>query len=405
MRLRRNPARVDLRSFLAVPLLVAGLSLQAQAPTAPAATTRIEPPFAPETALTAPIAYMLDLGSGRVLFERDANRRFMPASLTKIMTAYVAFAMLEEGRLHPAQRFAMSDEAFGKWRRVGSTMFIARGQAVTVDELLRGIMTISANDGAIVLAEGASGSVAGFVARMNAEAAKLGLRDSRFGSPNGWPDEGATYTTARDLAVLTQALLVRFPEPYRRYVGHREMTFNGIRQENHVPLVGRVYGADGVKTGFTNEAGYGLVGSAVRDGRRLVMVVGGYDRAWRRAKESRAFLEWGFAAWQARRLFAQGEVVAQARVQGGANRWVPLVAPLPYALTLRPGEGAQDSSLTLRYAGPVAAPVQKGAQLGVLRVAMRGQPPRDLPLLAGHGVARGGPAARLRDGLLGLVGL
>jgi D-alanyl-D-alanine carboxypeptidase (penicillin-binding protein 5/6) len=396
---------VRFSSYIAALLLAASLSAQAQAPGAPPAIAEAQPPFSPETALTAPIAYMLDLGSGRVLFERDANRRFMPASLTKIMTAYVAFAMLDEGRLHPAQRFAMSDEAFGRWRRVGSTMFIARGQAVTVDELLRGIMTISANDGSIVLAEGASGSVPAFVARMNAEAARLGLRDSHFGSPNGWPDQGATYTTARDLAVLTQALLVRFPEHYRRYVGHREMTFNGIRQENHVPLIGRVQGADGVKTGFTNEAGYGLVGSAARDGRRLVMVVGGYDRAWQRAKESRAFLEWGFAAWRAHRLYAQGEVVGHARVQGGASRRVPLVAPLPYALTLGPGESAQATKLTLRYEGPVAAPVKKDAPLGVLRVAVPGQPPRDLPLLTARGVARGGPAARLRDGLLGLVGL
>ena len=396
---------MNLRSLIAVPLLAAALSVQAQAPGVPTAVAQVEPSFTPQTALTAPIAFMLDLGSGRVLFERDANRRFMPASLTKIMTAYVAFAMLEEGRLHPAQRFAISDTAFEKWRRVGSTMFIARGQAVSVDELLRGIMTISANDGAIVLAEGAGGSVEAFVARMNAEAARLGMRDSRFGSPNGWPDAGATYTSARDLAVLTQAMLVRFPDQYRRYVGHPEMTFNGIRQENHIPLIGRVAGADGVKTGFTNEAGFGLVGSAERNGRRLVMVVAGYDRAWQRAKESRAFLEWGFAAWTARPLFARDEIVAEARVQGGARRGVPLAAPIAYFLTTPRGERMRGATLTLRYQGPLEAPIRKGAQVGSLRLTQPGQPPRDLPLIAAEGTDRAGPAARLRNGVFGLVGL
>lgn len=362
-------------------------------------------PFAPETSLTAPVAYMLDLGSGRVLFEREANRRFMPASLTKIMTAYLAFEMLDEGRLHPNQRFVFGDAAFDQWQRVGSTMFISRGQVVSVDELLHGIMTVSANDGSILLAEGASGSVPAFVARMNATAARLGMRDSRFGSPNGWPDEGATYTTARDLAVLTQAMLLRYPQYYRRYVGHREMSFNGIRQENHVPLLGRVAGADGVKTGYTNEAGFGLVGSAVRNGRRIVMVVGGYDRAWQRARESRDFLEWGFSAWEPRPLFARGEVVAEAKVQGGAERHVPLAAPLPYSLTMRPGEPAQGATLTVRYEGPLQAPVEKGDQIAVLRVAVPGQPARDLPLVAAHDVVPAGPAARLRNGLFGLAGL
>ncbi|MCA1662408.1 MAG: D-alanyl-D-alanine carboxypeptidase [Novosphingobium sp.] len=396
---------MKLRPVLIAPLLVAGLSAQAQAPAVPAATLQTEPRFAPEASLTAPIAYMGDLGSGRVLFGREADRRFMPASLTKIMTAYVAFEMLEAGRLHPAQRFAISDSAFAQWRRVGSTMFLARGQAVTVDELLHAIMTISANDGSIVLAEGASGSVPAFVARMNATAQRLGMRDSHFGSPNGWPDQGATYTTARDLAVLTQAMLLRFPDRYRRYVGHREMTFNGIRQENRVPLLGRVAGADGVKTGFTNESGFGLVGSAARDGRRIVMVVAGYDRAWQRARESREFLEWGFAAWAARPLFGRGEVVAEARVQGGADRHVPLIAPLAYSLTTAVDETLEDAALTLRYEGPLEAPVAKGDQVGVLRVAVPGQPPRDLPLVAARSVASAGPAARLRNGLFGLVGL
>jgi D-alanyl-D-alanine carboxypeptidase (penicillin-binding protein 5/6) len=399
---------VSLRAALAAPLLLAAFMAQAQVPVGQSATTppyREGDPFAPGINLAAPVAYMIDLGSGQVLFERESRRRFLPASLTKIMTAYVAFGLLQAGRLQPGQRFAMSDTAFKQWHRVGSTMFLGRGQVVSVDELLQGIMTVSANDGCIVLAEGASGSVAAFVTLMNAEAKRLGMADSRFGSPNGWPDGGATYTSARDLAILTQAMLTRHPAYYRHYVGHREMTFNGIRQDNHVPLFGRVAGADGVKTGFTNEAGYGLVGSAVRNGRRLVMVVGGYDRAWQRARESRAMLEWGFSAWKTERLFAAGSVVGSARVQGGTARRVPLVAPLNYYVTYRAGEAAPAVKLTLRYDGPLQAPLRKGTDVATLRVSTPGEPPRDLRLFAGESTTVAGPLARLRNGLLGLAGL
>ncbi|HUQ14323.1 MAG TPA: D-alanyl-D-alanine carboxypeptidase family protein, partial [Novosphingobium sp.] len=343
-------------------------------------------------------------GSGRTLFERDSRRRFLPASLTKIMTAYVAFEMIAHGTLQPNQRFAMSDAAFDEWHRVGSTMFIGRGQQVSVDELLNGIMTVSGNDGCIVLAEGAAGSVPRFVALMNAEARRLGMRDSHFGSPNGWPDEGATYTSARDLGVLTKAMLTRHPALYRHYVGHAEMTFNGIRQSNHVPLIGKVRGADGVKTGFTNESGYGVVGSAVRNGRRLVVIVAGYDRAWLRARESRDLLEWGFNAWEARRLFAKGATIGEARVQQGAARHVPLVAPMPYFLTLARGERPA-YRLAMRYDGPLRAPIAQGAQVGELVVTMDGRAPYRLPLVAARGVGRAGPWARLRNGLLGLIGL
>lgn len=395
------------RTALAAPLLVAAVVAQAQIPagTPAVAAYREGEPFAPDADLAAPIAYLIDLGSGRVLYERESRRRFLPASLTKIMTAYVAFELMAAGRLQPNQRFALSDPAFRQWQRVGSTMFLGRGQAVSVDELLHGIMTVSANDGCIALAEGASGSVPAFVALMNAEARRLAMSDSHFGSPNGWPDQGATYTSARDLAILTRAMLTRHPAYYRRYVGHAEMTFNGIRQDNHVPLIGRVAGADGVKTGFTNESGYGLVGSAVRDGRRLVMVVGGYDRAWQRARESRALIEWGFTAWQTRRLFAAGAEVGEARVQDGAARRVPLTAPLAYYVTYRAGQSPPQVSLTLRYEGPLQAPLRKGDQVATLRISARGEVPQDLPLLTAQSVAPAGPAARLRNGLFGLVGL
>ena len=399
---------MSLRTALAAPLLLAAFVAQAQVPAGlptAALAYREGDPFTPQANLSAPIAYLIDLGSGRVLFEREPRRRFLPASLTKIMTAYVAFELMQAGRLQPNQRFAMSDGAFKQWHRVGSTMFLGRGQVVSVDELLMGIMTVSANDGCIVLAEGASGSVGAFVTLMNAEAKRLGMSDSHFGSPNGWPDQGATYTSARDLAILTRAMLTRHPAYYRHYVGHSGMTFNGISQNNHVPLFGRVVGADGVKTGFTNEAGYGLVGSAVRNGRRLVMVVGGYDLAWQRARESRALLEWGFSAWETQPLFAAGAKVGEAKVQGGAARQLPLIAPLGYSVTYPVGGSPPPVKLTLRYEGPLRAPLAKGAEVATLRVSTPGEPPRDLPLLAGSSTGVAGPLERLRNGLFGLVGL
>ena len=401
-----------LRAALAAPLLLGAFVAQAQVPVGqPAGQSAGMPPyregepFTPHANLAAPIAYLIDLGSGQVLFERESRRRFLPASLTKIMTAYVAFELMQAGRLQPNQRFTMGDAAFKQWRQVGSTMFLGRGQVVSVDELLMGIMTVSANDGCIVLAEGASGSVDAFVTLMNAEAKRLGMNDSHFGSPNGWPDQGATYTSARDLAILTQAMLTRHPAFYRRYVGHPGMIFNGIHQDNHVPLFGRVAGADGVKTGFTNEAGYGLVGSAVRHGRRLVMVVGGYDRAWQRARESRALLEWGFSAWQTQGLFDAGATVAEARVQGGAARDIPLVSPLAYYITYPAGSTPPPVTLTVRYAGPLHAPLAKGAEVATLRISTPGEAPRDLSLLAGASTEAAGPLARLRNGLFGLAGL
>ena len=399
---------MSLRAALAAPLVLAAFVAQAQVPAgAPIAVSsyREGDPFDPAVNLAAPIATLIDLGSGRVLFEREPRRRFLPASLTKIMTAYVAFELMQAGRIQPNQRFAMSDGAFKQWQRVGSTMFLGRGQVVSVDELLRGIMTVSANDGCIVLAEGASGSVGAFVTLMNAEAKRLGMSDSHFGSPNGWPDQGATYTSAHDLATLTRAMLTRHPAYYRHYVGHAGMTFNGISQNNHVPLFGRVIGADGVKTGFTNESGYGLVGSAVRNGRRLVMVVGGYDRAWQRARESRALLEWGFSAWQTRRLSAAGATVGEARVQGGTARRVPLIAPLAYAVTYPVGSAPPPVKLMLRYKGPIRAPLAKGAEVATLRIATPDEPPRDLPLLAGSSTGVAGSGERLRNGLFELVGL
>jgi serine-type D-Ala-D-Ala carboxypeptidase (penicillin-binding protein 5/6) len=358
---------------------------------------------APAPAATAPVAYLADLGSGRVLLARHEHRRFPPASLTKIMAAYVAFEMIAAGELDPARSVVVRRETAQRWAGVGSSMNLTAGSRVPIEALLTGLMTASANDGAIVLAEAASGSVERFVTRMNREARRLGLNDSRFHTPNGWPDGGATYTSADDLAVLTRSMIARHPALYRRYVGQPEMSWNGARLRNRLPLLG-VAGVDGVKTGYTREAGYGVVGSAERGGRRLVLVLAGLPSESVRREEARSLLSWGFEAWRAQRLFARGQTVAAARVQGGAERRVALIAPRDLFLTRAPGE-PEHARLTVRYRGPVTAPIRRGQEIGVLQVAAAGQPVRRLPLVAATDVTPAGFFDRLRNGLLGFAGL
>jgi len=378
---------------------LAGLPVRAAAP-APEVVP-LPGPYQPQ--VTAPIALLIDVNGGRVLFERQSHRRFVPASLTKIMTSYVAFELIKAGKLKLDQRFRMSPATFRQWHRVGSTMFLGQDSETSVADLIEGIVTVSANDGCVVLAEGVAGSVPAFTAMMNEEAKKLGLRDTHYNSVNGWMDEGATYVSAADLATLSAALITRHPDLYARFYGHERLAFQGIEQPNHNPLYGHVAGADGVKTGFTNEAGYGLVGSAIRDGRRLMMVVGGYDNGKVRARESRAFLEWGFAAFEAHPLFAAGARIGEASVQGGEARRVELVAPHPLALTLPRGTGAR-YTLSLRYKGPLRAPIAKGDEVASLIVRVPGAGETRLPLVAAEAVPAAGTLARLRNGLLAMLG-
>jgi len=355
-------------------------------------------------AIDAPIALLVDVGSGRVLFSRDAHRRFVPASITKIMTSFVAFDLLTKGKLRLDQRIPVRPETFRAWNRVGSTMFIPANAQPTVAELLEGIVTVSANDACVVLAEGATGSVPAFTSLMNEAAAHLGMRDSHFNTPNGWMDEGQTYVSAADLATLSSALMTRFPELYRQFYGHSQMTWNGITQPNHNPLYGVTEGADGVKTGFTNEAGYGFVGSAERKGRRLVMVLGGYDRPKDRGQQARDLIEWGYAAWASQPLFAKGAFIGTAEVQGGQARGIPLIAPRAFSITA-PNGHIPKYTLSIRYKGPLKAPIIAGEPVASLVVRVAGEPVQVLPLIAGAAVAKGGVASRMRDGALRIIGL
>ena len=392
-------ALVVLTSALAVAAPVA--EILAQLPdSAPAQPADARQP--PASLAPIPIALLVDMGSGQVLYAKEPDRRFMPASITKVMTLYVAFELIARGQLNESRVFRMSEDAWKHWHGVGSTMFLDREHDVTVHDLLMGIANVSANDGCIVLAEGVAGSVPNWVALMNAEARRIGMTNSHYGTPNGWMDEGQTYVTARDLATLASAMIRRHPDLYHRYIGHETSTWNGITQHNHDPILGKVEGADGIKTGFTNQAGYGFVGSAVRGGRRLVMVIGSADKPKERAEAASDLMDWGFAAFDSRPLFAPGAEVGTARVQDGAARSVPLLAPSAYSAVSPRGTRAP-VSLRIIYDGPLAAPIRKGDPVAALEFRVSNGAPQQVPLTAGADVAKAGPLRRLVNGLAGLV--
>lgn len=388
---------------LALALPIVAVTARPAVPAADPAASLADWHQPPASLAPIPIVLLVDLGSGQPLFARDADRRFVPASITKVMTLHVAFELMKRGQLNPAATYRMSEEAYKKWHAVGSTMFLDRQHDVSVHDLLMGIANVSANDGCVVLAEGAAGSVPNWIALMNAEARRLGMKDSHFGTPNGWMDDGQTYVSANDLAKLATAILTRHPDLYRQYIGHQTSTWNGITQRNHDPLLGKVEGADGIKTGFTNQAGYGFLGSVMRGGRRLILVVAGADRHQDRARAAADLVDWGFTAFESRPLFAAGSQVGAARVQDGEARSVPLVAPVDYAASHPRGLDAP-VSLRIVYDGPLQAPVKKGAVVASLEIRSGSAAPNRVPLTAGADVPKAGLLARLRNGLAGLFG-
>ncbi|PZQ60877.1 MAG: D-alanyl-D-alanine carboxypeptidase [Sphingomonas taxi] len=388
-----------LLTVLALPVAVAALAVPAVA-------------AAPQFDTPAPVAFMEDLSSGAVLFARDADRRMPPASMAKMMTVYTAFEMLKRGDLKLDTEFEVRPETWTKWHgpQAGSTMFLSSGERVSVANLLYGIVTLSGNDACVVLAEGISGTEQAFVERMNENATKLGLTNSHFGTSNGWPDGGVTYVTARDLAKLAAATIQQHPKLYKQFYSRRDFTWGktmgagqAITQANRDPLLGRVAGADGLKTGHTEEAGYGFTGSAEQNGRRLVMVLAGLTSFNQRAQESVRFMEWGFRAWQARPVVKAGKVVGSASVQLGDAGQVNLVAPKDLAVTVPSGTRPQLSGKIV-YDGPVKAPIRQGAHIADLVVSAPGLPEQKMPLVAASDVGEAGFFGRAWAGLTGLFG-
>ncbi|MCJ8189836.1 D-alanyl-D-alanine carboxypeptidase family protein [Sphingomicrobium aestuariivivum] len=359
----------------------------------------------------APIAYLIDLSSGQVLYEKDADRQIPPASMAKMMTTHVAFELIDAGKLDEDKMCTVRPETWREWSgpQAGSTMFLSPGEEVSVENLLYGVVTVSGNDATMVLAECISGTSEAFVDRMNAAGKDLGLTGSRFGNPVGWPDEGATLVTARDLGTLARSTIEDHPELYAKYYGKQEFTWGEtqggkpITQPNRNPLFGKVSGADGLKTGHTEEAGYGFTGSAERDGRRLIMVVAGLDSYGGRVSESVKLMEWGFNAWDTMPLFAEGETVWQAQVQLGSADTVPLVAPRDLAASFAGGIAA-DPTAKIRYQGPLKAPIAKGDKVAELVVTVDGEE-AVLPLVAGEAVEEAGFFRRAMIGLKQLFGM
>jgi D-alanyl-D-alanine carboxypeptidase (penicillin-binding protein 5/6) len=349
----------------------------------------------------APVAMLVDITSGQVLHARNPDRRFMPASVTKVMTLYLAFELIEQGRLDPAQVFTMSPLVAREWRRKGSTMFLDAGERVRVDDLLLGIANVSANDGAAVLGEGQAGSVAAWTLAMNDTARGIGMSGSHFGTPNGFPDEGRTFTTANDLVRLARAMITRHPDKFGYYIGRAGFDYKGIAQVNHDPLIGHVVGADGIKTGFTNESGFSYLGTARRSRQRLVLVLAGVENGHLRARLARAYMEWGFTAFEHRRLFAPGQAVGEARVQNGDARSLALVGKGAVAVNL-PRGSAGKLAATIRYEGPLRAPIAAGQEIAVLEVTAPGTAPARIPLYAAEAVGVAGPFDRIINAVAGL---
>ena len=383
--------------------LAAALALAAMAQPLTAAA----PPYTSE----APIAYMKDLSSGAVLYDKGGETRMPPASMAKMMTAHVAFRLIQRGELKLDTKFTVRPETWKQWHgpQAGSTMFLSVGEQVSVENLLHGIVTLSGNDACVVLAEGIAGTEQAFVAQMNEEAKRLKLTNSHFGTSNGWPDEGVTYVTAEDLARLAQATVEETPELYKKFYATPSFTWGktmggtDIQQANRNPILGKIPGADGLKTGHTEEAGFGFTGSAEQDGRRIVMVVAGLPTFNSRISESVRFMDWGFKAWKAQPLFRKGATVETAEVQQGSASTVSLVAPQNMAVTL-PRSASSNISVKVAYTGPIKAPIAKGQKIAELIVSTPDTPPQVMPLVAGEDVAAAGVFGRLWNGFKSLFG-
>ena len=388
------------------PFLSAAVAFLAIATAAPAQ--------APQFDTKAPIAYLIDLSSGAELFSRNADVRIPPASMAKMMTTEVAFELIDSGELALDKMCTVRPETWRQWHgpQAGSTMFLSANEQVSVQNLLHGIVTLSGNDASVVLAECIAGTEQAFVQQMNALAQKLGLRNSQFGNSNGWPDEGRTFVTARDLATLARASIERHPKLYKMFYGQPSFTWGktlgsgqAITQGNRNPLLGKVPGADGLKTGHTQEAGYGFTGSAEQNGRRLVMVVAKLPSWNDRIEESVRLMQWGFNAWKANPLFKKGAVVGRAQVQLGSDDQVELVAPRDLSVTVPAGLASGQTSLKIRYQGPVKAPIAKGQHIADLVVTTGNTSPQTMPLIAAEAVGEAGFFTRAWLGLKQLIGL
>jgi serine-type D-Ala-D-Ala carboxypeptidase (penicillin-binding protein 5/6) len=352
-----------------------------------------------ELGLLAPHAILIEAKSGSVLYEKDSDKLIFPASLGKLMTAEYVFHLLKTGKINLTDEYNVSEHAWrtGGAPSHGSTMFAALHSKVPVDALIHGMIIQSANDGAIILAEGIAGTERDFADQLTKRAREIGMPKSTFTNSNGLPDPGEQVTT-RELGMLARRIILDYPEFYSIF-GQPDFTWNKIHQQNRNPLLGSVTGADGLKTGFTKEAGYGLVGSAVDNGMRLIVVVNGEKTAVDRAREAKKLLEYGFRNFEERSLFAEGETLGAAKVYGGANGSVPLKANVGEVKIMVPKSGGEHLSARIVYQGPVPAPVKEGTSVGMLKVWRGESVVLETPVHAADNVGKGGLTQRAMDAL------
>jgi serine-type D-Ala-D-Ala carboxypeptidase (penicillin-binding protein 5/6) len=364
---------------------------------------RKEVPKKDEPNISAPHAILIEAGSGSVLFERHADDLIYPASLAKLMTAEYVFHELKTGRVKLTDEYTVSANA---WRKGGapshgSTMFAAINSKVPVDDLLHGMIIQSANDACIVFAEALAGNELEFGEKLTKRAREIGLAKSVFTNSNGLPDPNE-QVTSRELAILARHIILSYPEYYKIF-SQPDFTWNKIHQMNRNPLLGSTAGADGLKTGFTKEAGYGLVGSAVQDDLRLIVVVNGLKSAKERANEGKKLLEWGFHNFVQRPLFADGQIIGAAKVYGGASGRVPLVATNGMIQVMVPKNGGERLVARIAYTGPVPAPVKQGQAIGALKIWRGNDLVLQTPLKAAADVGKGNLPQRAVDAVTELI--
>ncbi len=348
------------------------------------------PGGAVEFTTSAPQGYLIDAQTGSVLMAKEADRPAPPASMSKLMTVYMTFEAIRDGRLSMDTQLPVSHKA---WKKRGSKMFVEVDTTVSVIDLLRGVIVQSGNDASIVLAEGIGGTESGFASLMNLRARELGLQDSVFINATGWPDPGHVMSP-RDLALLTLRLAEDFPEHFPLFA-ETEFSYGGIDQKNRNPLLFRNMGAEGMKTGYTEASGYGLTASVNQNGRRLVLVLNGMSSPRQREAEAARLLELAYAQTEAVHLADAGEVIATVDVAGGRDLEVPVASAAPLVVTLPRGAGRDDTEFLLRYSGPVSAPVAAGTQVASLVVRNPVQASTEYPLIAASPVPKVGLVMRM----------
>src|SRR5580700_2196402 len=350
----------------------------------------------------APTAILIEASSGSVLFEKNADELRAPSSMMKLMTAEVVFHAVQQGDVKLTDEYRVSEYA---WRKGGapaggSTMFAAIHSKISVDDLLHGALIQSGNDACIVLAEGIAGNEGSFAQMMTKRARELGLERSTFANSNGLPDPG-NKMTVRELAKLARYVIQTYPEFYKLF-GEKEFAWNKIRQPNRNPLLNSLPGADGLKTGFTNEGGYGMVGSAVQNGIRLIVVVNGLEDPDDRATEAKKMLEWGFRNFEVRTVFAENQTIGYAKVFGGDSRSVALASHEPVKVMVQKN-GTDKLIARIVYSGPVRAPFEAGQKVGLVKVWRGGNVAVETPVYATESVGQGSTMRRAVDGVAELA--